>query len=153
MDSSEILFCEMFLNSFSFADFFLVLNFLCVNHSFCSATRSWLYSKVGHQGRCQRPGQRLCLQEENLTNKMDGAPKNYKWTIFILLKIKTTPSWTKNFVFWCFEFWFWFTSSSILSTGQYALQAVTFKKIFDKSSISYMLPNTLMATFSLTIWL
>ena len=36
----------------------------------------------------------------------------------------------------CFEFWFWFTSSSLLSTGQYALQAVTFKKIFDKSSIS-----------------
>ena len=76
MDSSEILFCGMFLNSFSFADFFLVLNFFFVNHSFCSATRSWLYSQVGHQGRCQRPGQRLCLQEETLKKKMDGAPEN-----------------------------------------------------------------------------
>ena len=93
MDSSMSLFCELFLNSFSFVGYFLAQNFLFVNHSFCSATRSWLYSKVGHEGRCQRPGQRLCLQEENLTNKMDRAPKFYLWTIFIL-QIKTTPSWT-----------------------------------------------------------
>ena len=45
------------------------------------------------------------------------------------------------------------TSCSTVSTGQYAWQPVTFKKISDKSSISYMLPNGLMATFSLSVWL
>ena len=85
--------------------------------------------------------QHQCLQEEVLS---PGS----MWRKTINLKKKRTPrSALGSLTRGCSSSSPPSTSCSTVSTGQYAWQPVTFKKISDKSSISYMLPNTL------SVWL